>query len=106
MISERDRHVLLEIRQHVGALAPESILPWAHNGDYSQDSKNDYEKLGEALYLTVLKIEETAPEEVGALEQLASIRATLSSERETEALMIGVSSLARDKVRQRWTHVA
>lgn len=106
MATERDRHILLEVKQHIGALDPESITPWAHNGDYSQDSKNDYEKICEALYLTMLKIEETDPSETNMLERLGTIKATLSSERETEALMIGVRSLARDKTRQRWPHAS
>ena len=106
MATERDRHILLEIRQHVGALDPESIIPWAHNGDYTQDSKDDYEKISEALYLTMLKIEQADPAETDELDRLAAIKSTLSNEHETESLLIGVRSLARDKARQRWPHAS
>jgi hypothetical protein len=102
MLSEHDRHLMLELGQNIDALDPESIVPWSREID-ENDTLVRRDRIGEAWYLAATLLAHIK-EDGGRNDALTFIEKDLGSDLMVANITIGIEQQTRAKVRKQWTH--
>lgn len=105
MTSEHDRHVELEVKHNIVALDPETITPWSLENTSEMSRDERINRFGEGLVLAIWK-RELIEDLQGLDDRIDEIVETLRLNFETECQMHGIEEMAREKVRNVWTHSA
>jgi hypothetical protein len=103
VVSEHDRHFLLELKQNSVALDPREIIPWSKEAA----PEGPAFRLQEALFITVLQLEMLEEKDVEKKLALETIRHDLELDQFVDTVMRDAHERARKVVKSKgWTHVS